>query len=131
MNALITVQSRAFDTMSDLCKLADDPISNDDGDRPDDEIRISDEAAYQFRIEKALCDMDSFTGWLIEECCDQTAFKYQYHGHVDYEIGRDWLKAKRRTTADLQALMYMTPNERVMRACRDEIVKRYSEKHVA
>lgn len=79
----------------------------------------------QHEEEETLLDVDSFTDWLYSQCVGKSAFQNLYWLKGSVQIERDYDNARGYSVAELVALFLLSPSDKVLRACRDELVKRY------
>ena len=87
------------------------------------------DADSQFARERALCDVDSYSDWLMGECMGQTAYdggRSSKHYADERALTLDYSKAEGLSTPDLLALaMGLASNLRARIAAMDELNGRH------
>lgn len=82
-------------------------------------------AEAQQADELRLLDVDTSTDWLYAECAGKAAFPFKCWEAASSEIGHRPEAVQAMTVPDLQGLLWVTPSDKVLRACRDELARRY------
>lgn len=82
-------------------------------------------AEAEHEAEETLLDVDSFTDWLYSQCVGKSAFQNLYWLKGSVQIERDYDNARGYSVAELVALFLLSPSDKVLRACRDELARRY------
>lgn len=82
-------------------------------------------AEAQQADELRLLDVDTGTDWLYGECVGATAFLGKCWESASSEVAHNPDAVQAMAVPDLQGLLLVTPNDKVLRACRDELARRY------